>query len=186
MSEDDAARAFPDDTTAKDRLTTHAIHAKYLLSAAGVNALTSKYLEMFRAGLAAEDERLTECTELNIYEWLHQHMLNASTNALCGTKLLEANPDFGTEFWPFEHGLLDMLFGTPRLFARQAYNSRDRLLENMKNWLNEGYGHGEPKDDLDWEPHFGAKVMRKRHDFYKQQGMSLKAQAGHDLLFLSG
>ena len=79
-----------------------------------------------------------------------------------------------------------MLFGTPRLFARQAYSSRDRLLEKMTRWLNEGYSYGEPKDDPGWEPYFGAKIMRKRHDFYKQQGISLRAQAGHDLLFLSG
>lgn len=82
--------------------------------------------------------------------------------------------------------MLGMLFGKPRLFARKAYAARDATVARLHTWLEEGYSRIPSEKDVDWEPNFGARVVRKRHEFYAQQGMSLKGQAGDDLIFLAG
>ena len=82
--------------------------------------------------------------------------------------------------------MLGLLFGTPRLFAREAFAARDATVSKLQKWLEHGYEQTRNIEDPDWEPYFGARVMRKRHDFYKQQDMSLKGQAGDDLVFLAG
>ncbi|EMC99922.1 hypothetical protein BAUCODRAFT_30342 [Baudoinia panamericana UAMH 10762] len=186
MSREDAVKAFPYDVDEKERSTTARIHTEYLLSTSAVNALTSKFMEIFNSNLDQQDA-LVEGTEVDLYDWLWRQVFRASTTALCGSKLLEMYPDFGVEYQIWEENMLGMLFGTPRLFARQAYAARDSTVRKLERWLEEGYRHSPANgEDLDWEPYFGAKVVRKRHEFYKQQGLSIHAQAGFDLIFLAG
>lgn len=185
MSKEDAEKAFPEDLDAKTQLTTERIHSNMLLAPSAVNALTTKFMEVFEARLESVkpgDDGL----EIDLYAWLRDQLFHASTTALCGSKLLEMFPEMQEDFWHWDDGLLAMLFGTPRLFALQAYASRDKLVSQLEQWLSAGYAAGNIEEDKDWEPSFGAKVVRKRHDYYKQQGMSLHAQAGADLIFLGG
>lgn len=185
MSKEDAEKAFPEDLDAKTQLTTERIHSNMLLAPSAVNALTTKFMEVFEARL--DGMQLGEGgLEIDLYAWLRDQLFHASTTALCGSKLLEMFPHLEEDFWHWDDGLLAMLFGTPRLFARQAYTARDKLVDQLEQWLSAGYAAGKGHVDDDWEPNFGSKVVRKRHDYYKQQGMSMHAQAGADLIFLGG
>lgn len=133
------------------------------------------------------DASLTDGLNVNLYEWLWQHVFRASTTALCGTTLLEMYPDFDVDYRVWEDNLLGLLFGTPRLFARQAYHARDACVEKPKKWLQAGYRHSMIEDeDPSWTPHFGARIMSRRHDLYQQRDLSLHGQAGWDLIFLAG
>lgn len=185
MNREDAMKAFPEDLDAKTKLTTERIHSNLLLSPSAVNALTGKFMEVFEARLSNVNSG-EDGMEIDLYAWLREQLFYASTTALCGSKLLKMFPDMAIDFWHWDVGLLAMLFGTPRLFARQAYASRDKLVGQLEQWLGAGYSVGDVEETADWEPNFGAKVMRKRHEYYKQQDMSLHAQAGADLIFLGG
>ena len=79
-----------------------------------------------------------------------------------------------------------MLFGTPRFFAHAAYSARDSLVDKLERWLAAGYAASSDGGDADWEPNFGARVMRRRHEYYAQQKMSLRGQASADLVFFGG
>jgi len=184
MTAAEAAKTFPDDLDAKEQLTTERIHSAALLSTSAVNALTSRFMQEFTAQLARDkpDE------EVELYSWLRNHMLRASTISLCGSTILDHVPNLPTDFWRWDDGLIGMLFGTPRLFAKEAYDARDRLLDGLTGWLEAGYAATAQAEstDVDWEPHFGARVMHKRHEYYAQQRLTLRTQAGADLIFLGG
>ena len=185
MSKADAEKAFPGDLDAKTQLTTERIHSNMLLAPSAVNTLTTKFMEVFEARLESVKPG-EDGLEIDLYTWLRDQLFHASTTALCGSKLLDMFPDMVEDFWQWDDGLLAMLFGTPRLFARQAYASRDKLVKRLEQWLSAGYAAGSGDGSEDWEPNFGSKVVRKRHDYYKQQDMSMHAQGGADLIFLGG
>ena len=48
-------------------------------------------------------------------------------------------PDLAEDFWQWDDGLMSMLFGTPRPFARQAFAARDKLVSQPQKWLKTGY-----------------------------------------------
>jgi cytochrome P450 len=185
MTKEDAVRAFPSDLDPKKFLTTERIHANMLLSTSAVNTLTDKFIEVFQAKLL-EADTTGDDDEVNLYEWIREQAFHASIVSLGGTKLLEMFPDISSEFWSWDEGLVGMLFGTPRLFARAAYAARDSLVDKLEEWLAAGYASPVDKSDPDWEPTFGARVMRKRHEYYAQQEMSLRGQASADLIFFGG
>ena len=185
MSKEDAFKAFPSDMDPKKSLTTERIHANMLLSTAAVNTLTDKFIEVFQARLSSVDAS-GDGIQMNLYEWVREHVFHASMVSLGGTKLLEMYPDISHEFWAWDEGLVGMLFGTPRLFARAAYSARDSVVEKLEQWLAAGYATTANENDPDWEPNFGARVMRKIHEYYAQQKMSLRGQASADLIFFGG
>lgn len=185
MSKEDAVKAFPSDLDPKKSLTTERIHANMLLSTAAVNTLTDKFVELFQTRLSDVDAD-GDGVQVNLYEWVREQAFHASIVSLGGTKLLEMYPDISGEFWAWDEGLVGMLFGTPRLFARAAYSARDNLVDKLEKWLAAGYAASANDSDPDWEPNFGARVMRKRHEYYAQQKMSLRGQASADLIFFGG
>jgi len=185
MSAEDALKAFPSDLNPKTSLTTERIHANMLLSTAAVNTLTDKFIEVFEKRLLDADVD-DHGLEVNLYQWIREQTFHASMVSLGGTKLLEMFPDISSDFWVWDEGLVGMLFGTPRLFARKAYAARDNLIDKLEQWLAAGYATPADESDPDWEPTFGAKVMRKRHEYYAQQKMSLRGQGSADLVFFGG
>ena len=185
MSKEDALKAFPSDLDPKKDLTTERIHANMLLSASAVNTLTDKFIEVFQERLLNADIG-TDGIEIELYDWIREQAFHASMVSLGGTKLLEMFPDISGEFCTWDEGLVGMLFGTPRLFARAAYAARDGLVDKLEQWLAAGYAASTNDSDPDWEPNFGARVMRKRHEYYAQQQMSLRGQASADLIFFGG
>jgi hypothetical protein len=185
MSTEDALKAFPSDLNPKTSLTTERIHANLLLSTAAVNTLTDKFIEVFQSKLLDANVD-NDGIEVNLYQWIREQAFHASMVSLGGTKLLEMFPDISTDFWTWDEGLVGMLFGTPRLFARKAYAARDTLVDKLEQWLAAGYAAPVDESDPDWEPTFGAKVMRRRHEYYAQQKMSLRGQASADLIFFGG
>jgi hypothetical protein len=185
MSTEDALKAFPSDLNPKTSLTTERIHANLLLSTAAVDNLTDKFIEVFQTKLL--DVHVDkDGIEVNLYQWVREQTFHASMVSLGGTRLLEMYPDISSYFWTWDEGLVGMLFGTPRLFAHKAYAARDTLVDRLEKWLAAGYAAPVDENDPDWEPTFGAKVMRKRHEYYAQQKMSLRGQASADLIFFGG
>ncbi|KAJ4355592.1 uncharacterized protein N0V89_003612 [Didymosphaeria variabile] len=186
MCKEDSFKAFPDRNDEKEKMTTERLHSEHLLSSAAVNLLTEKFMETFRAQLD-DDIDLTDGGEINLYDWLWHRIFRASTTSLAGSKLLEMYPDFDVDYRAWEDSLLALLFGTPRLFARQAYRARDACVEKLEKWLQTGYQHPvKDGENPDWTPYSGARIMRRRHDLYKQRDLSIHGQAGWDLIFLAG
>lgn len=92
----------------------------------------------------------------------------AITNSLCGTYLLESNPNFLEELWNLDRRL-DLLFrGTPRIFAPSVYARRDRLLACIKDWRNYARLNFRPDsvDENGDDPFWGSRVFRERDKIF--------------------
>lgn len=186
MSKEEAAKTFPDTPLPKTSVTLERVHSEFLLTSIPVTTLTNKFMECLYEKISG-DSRVETNGEIELYAWIKEKVFDASISALFGSELLRMHPDLHKDFWIWEQNLLTLLFGTPRIFARQAYAARERLLTKLGKWLEEGYKHIATLDDsVAWEPYFGAKVMRKRHEYYNQQKLSLRSQAGKEMIFLAG
>ncbi|MCJ1247514.1 hypothetical protein MMC30_004728 [Trapelia coarctata] len=185
MSQEEAVKAFPQTLDLKTDITLERVHSEFLLTAIPVTTLTNKFMECLLESTTA-DKSLETGSEIELYAWVKEKLFDASTTALFGSELLRMHPDLHNDFWIWEQNLLTLLFGTPKIFARQAYAARESLLSKLGVWLDEGYNHTAGLDDPEWEPYFGAKVMRKRHEYYNQQKLSIRSQAGKEMIFLAG
>ncbi|KAL4744362.1 cytochrome P450 [Aspergillus terricola var. indicus] len=186
MSREEAAKTFPDTPLPKTSVTLERVHSEFLLTSTPVTTLTNKFMECLYEAISG-DSKIGTDDEIELYAWIKDKLFNASVSALFGSELLRMHPDLHKDFWIWEQNLLTLLFGTPRIFARQAYASRERLLAKLSKWLEHGYRHTATLDDaVAWEPYFGAKIIRKRHEYYNQQKLSLRSQAGKEMIFLAG
>ncbi|KAI0126676.1 cytochrome P450, family 7, subfamily B [Xylariales sp. AK1849] len=186
MSQAEAAKAFPQTLDPKTDITLERIHSEFLLTSFPVTILTDKFMDCLLASTTA-DNSIRTGSEIELYSWIKAKLFDASTTALFGSKLLDMHPDLNEDFWLWEQNLVVLLFGTPRIFAQKAYASRDSLLDKLSDWLEEGYKHTEELPaNTEWEPYFGARVMRERHAYYQQQKLSIRSQAGKEMIFLAG
>ncbi|KAK4184517.1 cytochrome P450 [Podospora australis] len=184
MTYEQAVRTFPDPPPdPKTQVTLERVHAEFLLTPVPTTTMTNKFMECFLDSISKQDDS----AEVSLYAWIKEKLFEASVIALFGSELLRMYPDLHRDFWVWERNLMTLLFGTPKFLARDAFEARENMLDKLESWLAHGYKHTSERDDaVEWEPYFGAKVMRKRHEYYQQQGLTLRSQAGKEMIFLAG
>jgi len=192
-SQADAERMWPTaatlaNATEKDRKSSmEALNHEYLLSQAAVNALTGKFTECFNASLqAAEVDR--EWTTVDLLSWLKIKMFNSSTTAVFGIKILEMNPDLVEQYWHYDAGFLPRFYGLPKWLKPEAYSGMEEMMTRTEKWVKhilEQCGQS-PPEEPEWEPKFGAKIVRARHRFYEREGITLRGKAAFDMGLLFG
>ncbi|KAF2101498.1 cytochrome P450 [Rhizodiscina lignyota] len=165
---------------------------EYLLKPERVNELTKEFIRVLKDTLDGELKNEGEEVELDLYEWVRNRMFKASTDAFFGTNMMEMmGPQFEEDFYEFDRSFLTMFFGVPRLFAPNAFNVRDRLLDGLERWQKQMQENtngvpADPDGDIDWEPNYGSRADRARQQYYAKRGLSLRARGGMDLGFLFG
>ena len=169
------------------RKAGHATMIEFLLSSTAVNALTSKFMEKLDEELAK-----AECTddwaEINLVDWVRVKMFSASVVALMGSRIVEMIPDFNKMYWWFDNNLLAMFYGIPKFIKPEPYIARQRILDGVEGWMTRMLDDcgGEPSLEGEWEPSFGAKVIRARQRMFIKYNLSMRARAGLELGFLFG
>lgn len=165
------------------------LHA--LLSGNGLRGMTSRFVDEFIRRIHANQivepgDRWTELPDL--YAFLRTEMFHSAVQALCGTKFFELCPNFCEEFWEFDASMVVFLRRTPRWWAPKAYATRDRALASVKKWRQHAWEHYDRGDnqmlkdgELDWEPLWGARLMRARADMFRNAGQSADGDAVMDL-----
>ncbi|KEF56519.1 uncharacterized protein A1O9_06706 [Exophiala aquamarina CBS 119918] len=192
-SQADAERMWPSAAAIakgaeKDRkLSMEALNHEYLLSQAAVSALTSKFTECFNASLQAA-ELDSEWTTVDLLSWLKTKMFDASTTAVLGTKILEMNPDLVEQYWHYDAGFLPRFYGLPKWLKPEAYRGMEEMIARTEGWVKHVLDQCDqnPPEEPEWEPMFGAKLVRARHRFYEREGVTLRGKAAFDLGLLFG
>ena len=126
----------------------------------------------------------------DLYGFLQDHFFRASVESMFGSGLLDVNPTFCTDFWAFESWVPDLAQGYPRWMKRQAYQSRDKCLENIKRWhrlLDIKRKSRDPGEVGTYHPMFGSEIVSKRHKAFSQMElMGPDARASEDLALIWG
>ncbi|KAJ4291450.1 hypothetical protein N0V88_006045 [Collariella sp. IMI 366227] len=160
-----------------------------MLNGVHLEGLISRFTVYYTARLRTTAQVGDEWTELpDLFAFLRDHMFHAACTALLGERFLELCPDFARDFWVFDSHSLTYLRRTPRWMASKAYSARDRVLASMKKWHKHARTHVDYKDpalaDLEYEPTWGARLMRVRAEMFDNAGFSPDGCATMDLGFV--
>ena len=194
MSKKEADLHYPAHEVAMGNVDTHNLKheqheqfSDHLLSTAAVNGLTSTFMEFFQNFLD-QAEGLDDWKEVELYDWLKRIMFAASTKALFGEKIQEIIPDFCDAYLNFDHGMLAMMYGIPKVIKPEPYIARDRLIQGMENWILQMRKECNDviPDAKDWDAHYGAPIIQARQQLFKKYNLSTKGIAVLEMGFAFG
>lgn len=177
--------------------------AEYLLATSAVNKLTTMFMSSMREQLETRFDRQhfpEDCNpiqredgtfELNIMALIRHIMFTSSTTALYGPTILRLNPNFASNYWACDAGIMIRLLGLPRFSNKEAYAALDRCASDVVGWIKHAYERigGDKNIDVDgqeWDEVLGARIVRARHRMYRELNLSIEARARFDLGFLFG
>ncbi|KAJ1324726.1 cholesterol 7alpha-monooxygenase [Microdochium nivale] len=179
------------------------MNQELLLRQGAVNELTSTYVAFLKAELvgycnktAAGSKEGGNTEVLDLYAWLQEHMFPPSVKAFLGDRMGAIYAGFAADFWIFENGMLNMLFGIPRMINPRPYDVRDRLIENITSWVKQGdellaaSGKNDKPDPhnpaTEWEPVWGSRLSRARQARWISEGVTKQGRASMELGFVFG
>lgn len=163
---------------------THSSVARFL-TGTGLRPLSQRFMENLAAQLS--NNRIGHDWESlsDLYSIFRTDVLRAALKAAFGTYILFLTPDFCQDFWAFEEGLPLLAKGFPRWLTPAPYKARDKCLENIRRWhqFTKEVSHNAKAINVDdWDPYFGAGVMRYRQKLYsKMEPMDAGGVASEDL-----
>lgn len=156
----------------------HAILHNYLARAHETNKLGETYQRFF--GERLEKYAIGEWTEgVQIRDFLYKEMFIVATNAFCGPRMLELNPDLVDVFWKHHEIAASLVYGLPKFLNQRALKLRERFHGAAKKYL-EGAELG-PKEGVkegDWDEIWGSSVNRELCRFFAREGFEMRSQAG--------
>ncbi|KXJ89919.1 cytochrome P450, partial [Microdochium bolleyi] len=171
------------------------MNQELLLRQSAVNELTGTYVAFLKAELLRHCGEGEDTLEVDLYAWLQEHMFRPSVKAFMGDRMEHLYADFASDFWKFENGMLNMLFGIPRFISPQPYTVRDRLVENITRWVEQGdtllasEGKGRPdrySPAAEWEPVWGSRLSRARQARWVSEGLTTQGRASMEMGFVFG
>jgi len=177
---------------AKAMYSQDPLFQKYLISQDAVNALTTKFTEVFKDALENDTAIPTkgEMGTIDLFAWLKERMFIGTTTSIFGSYILEVYPDIGDDFFAFDSGLLKIVYGTPKFLAGDVYAALKRLLKGTERWLNEVLpkfdGQLDPTKGPEWEAYLGCRLQKGRHKLFDEAGLSMKAKASLEVGLLFG
>lgn len=121
--------------------------------------------------------------EIGLYAWLRPIMMRASVTAFMGERIVNVYPQITEDFLEYDQGILDLVFGVPRLFKPRAYAAQERMLQGFVRWIQAVDKETEdrkpdthdPKEE--WEPSWGSRYSRARQALWIERGMSQSGRA---------
>ncbi|EMT66136.1 hypothetical protein FOC4_g10006525 [Fusarium odoratissimum] len=173
------------ETREEDRIWRkfHEIYESHLIGANAVSALTELFIDTMidELGTAATQGPI----EIGIDEFMKHHMFRASTIALAGRKVFDIDPNFADVFWDYDEDFMSLLYGIPKFLCRKGSNARDKCLETVKGYLDQGWQNLNwracHEKNPDWEPNFGSKLVREREVAMEKYGIGLDGRASFQM-----
>ncbi|KAI1048894.1 hypothetical protein LB506_004766 [Fusarium annulatum] len=173
------------ETREEDRIWRrfHEIYESHLIGANAVSALTELFIDTMIDELSTVGARGP--IEVGIDEFMKHHMFRASTIALAGRKVFDIDPNFADVFWNYDEDFMSLLYGIPKFLCRKGSNARDKCLETVKGYLDQGWQNLDwracHEKNLDWEPNFGSKLVREREVAMEKYGIGLDGRASFQM-----
>ncbi|KAH6847079.1 cytochrome P450 [Chaetomium sp. MPI-CAGE-AT-0009] len=161
-----------------------------MLSGAPFDAMVARFAANYAARLRAPAVAIgDEWTELpDLYAFLRDEMFHAACQGLLGEHIFALCPDFSRELWEFDAHMLACLRRTPRWLAPRAYAARDRALASLQKWCEHARATRDYRDPalagVEYEPVWGARLMRARAEMFDNAGFSLEGSVVMDLGFV--
>ena len=155
------------------------------LTGAGLENITNMFVRCLRAKIRQHVTDLGKDGEsVGLVQWVKRVVTEASSEAMFGTKFMEAWPLLYEDYWAFDPKIQSLMFGLPRWMNRRAYQARDRCLSKIKDWERSAHmaaaeGVAPPLKDMTtvWDEHWGMKLVRRRLQILCDRGVSADGRA---------
>ncbi|KAF7557880.1 hypothetical protein G7Z17_g254 [Cylindrodendrum hubeiense] len=161
----------------------HEIYESHLIGSNAVSALTELFINTMidQLNTISTDTPL----ECGVDEFMKHHMFRASTIALAGQGVFDADPKFAEVFWEYDEDFMTLLYGLPKFLCRRGWDARDKCLETVKTYLGRAWEQLDwgacQETDPDWEPNFGSKLVREREVAMEKYGIGLDGRASFQM-----
>ena len=141
-----------------------------------LNTMTGRFAEGF-VDILVHERIDSEWTDLpDFYMFLRDKTFNAAVEALFGRTIFELNPNLCEVFWDFDNNVKTIFADLPRWMTPRAYASRDRIIEAIRKNQQYAREHSDytktAPEDPDWEPIWGAKITRRRHEYMREMDLA--------------
>lgn len=161
------------------------LHLGFLLNETAVSELTRAFVCFFKQEIdsARGSVEENEGREVGLYAWLRPIMMRASVTAFMGQHIVNIYPQITDDFLEYDKGILDLVFGVPRLFKPRPYEAQERMLQGFIRWIqvvdketdNRKPDTQDPEEE--WEPSWGSRYSRARQALWRERGMSQSGRA---------
>ena len=163
---------------------THSSVARFL-TGPGLRPLSQRFIEHLAEQLSKNCIGHDWESLSDLYSIFQTDVFRAAITSAFGTYILSLTPDFCKDFWAYDGSLPLLAKGFPRWLAPAPYKARDKCLENIKKWhrfTKRISQNAKCANENDWDPYFGAGVMRYRQELYsKMEAMDSSGVASEDL-----
>lgn len=174
----------------------HQLSTEYLLRQSHANDLAREFTRCYGDALRSEVQAIQGETgsrkAVDLYAWLQSVQFGASTTAYMGEHIKKIYPGFAKDFFTYDRGFLDLIYGFSKLLKPKAYAARDKVLDGCTKWIEamdqETGGKLVDANDPEtaWEPQWGSRISRARQALWKSVELSPRGRASLELGFLFG
>ncbi|KAI8622888.1 cytochrome P450 [Xylariaceae sp. FL1651] len=160
------------------------LYVDFLTQQKHVQALADSFYRFF-------DEQLELSTQewetVGLFSMLKLKMTESATLSFFGSQMLELNPSFTKCYWDFDLVGGKLVWGLPKWLNAGPYQARARLHRMSRNYVDSAWKNCDPyASEADWDPHWGCRLSRETAKWFRDNGFSDKALAGHVLGTLFG
>lgn len=173
------------ETREEDRIWRkfHELYESHLLGSNAVSSLTDLFINTMIDQLnTISTESSLEC---GVDAFMKHHMFRASTIALAGQGVFDADPEFAETFWEYDEDFMPLLYGLPKFIYQKGWDARDRCLNTVKSYLGRAWQQLDwsacHEANPGWESNFGSKLIREREVAMEKYGIGLDGRASFQM-----
>lgn len=161
-------KLLPDGTTLED---PHSFFRRQL-SGKALHDLTERAILEIESVLDAEFDRLPGegSEDVGFLIWARNLLSDAVTAAAWGPMLLKKFPRLVDALWELDDGTYKLMYGVPKMFAKEVYSAREELVDALRAYL------GDNVDGQKMREH-GLPLVLGLQESYKAAGISLDGRA---------
>ncbi|KAI1342868.1 cytochrome P450 [Xylariaceae sp. FL0016] len=156
---------------------SHHIYTEHLARSHSTQRLSDIYYGKLMKKL--DEQPCGEWTTVRVFDFCRNQMGQAATEALFGPRIFEINPDIMKAFWEFEAGAASLFLGVPKWWNPKPYEARERFYAMVARYLDSAFDKFDwsRRDEIDWDDHFGAAVLRETAMWLKESGFADRTNA---------
>lgn len=124
----------------------------------------------------------------DLWSFFQLEISKACIETVYGSAILKTYPKLVRDYWDLDSSIEELLRGLPQFMAPSAHAARERLHQNLKEWL-EAVHKGDrfaktAEEDSDWDENMGSKYFQERDAIFARGSWSYEARVAETLFSL--
>jgi hypothetical protein len=155
------------------------IHTEYLARPQHLKPIIEAFRSQFSTSLTKYSD--DEWTTIGVTNLCRREVAKCAMSTLLGPKVFELNADFLDAFWEFDDNVFTLTLGFPKWLNPKPYRVQDKYLAMIEKYVDAAWANFDwngPDAEVNWEPHFGARICRETAKWLKSNNFPEISVAG--------